>query len=51
MARLSECVDGETVDIHKYTALCTLEMACGTTLGSDVLQRAGKKEFEQGLDK
>lgn len=50
VARLSECVDGETVNIHKYTALCTLEMACGTTLGSDVLQREGKEEFERGLD-
>ncbi|XP_065094392.1 probable cytochrome P450 313a4 [Ochlerotatus camptorhynchus] len=50
VARLSEYSDGETVNIHKYTALCTLEMACGTTLGSDVLQREGKEEFEQGLD-
>nr|XP_019560219.2 LOW QUALITY PROTEIN: probable cytochrome P450 313a4 [Aedes albopictus] len=50
IARLNECPDGATVDIIKYTALCTLEMACGTTLGSDVLDRDGKEEFKRGLD-
>ncbi|XP_062551684.1 probable cytochrome P450 313a4 [Armigeres subalbatus] len=48
--RLNECADGATINIHKYTALCTLEMACGTTMGIDVLQSDGKEEFEHGLD-
>ncbi|XP_055633048.1 uncharacterized protein LOC129773462 [Toxorhynchites rutilus septentrionalis] len=46
----SMCPDGATINIHKFTSLCTLEMACGTTLGSDVLKREGKEEFVHGLD-
>ncbi|XP_053692261.1 cytochrome P450 4c21-like [Sabethes cyaneus] len=48
--KLNELSDGATVNIHKYTTLCTLEMACGTTLSSDILQREGKEEFVEGLD-
>ncbi|EAT42800.1 AAEL005695-PA [Aedes aegypti] len=48
---LLECADGETVNIQKYTAVCALEMAAGTTLGGDVLQQGdGKEEFKRGLD-
>ncbi|KAL9705994.1 hypothetical protein quinque_009512 [Culex quinquefasciatus] len=48
---LNLCEDGETVDIHKYTGLTFLEAACETTLGVDGLDRPGKKEFKEGLDK
>ncbi|XP_055546071.1 cytochrome P450 4c21-like [Wyeomyia smithii] len=49
--KLNELPDGATVNIHKYTSLCTLEMACGTTLGSTILQRKEDKEqFVKGLD-
>ncbi|XP_055598738.1 probable cytochrome P450 313a4 [Uranotaenia lowii] len=50
--RLNEFPDGTVVNIHKFTALCTLEMACGTTLGRNVLDRDQKRklEFEHGLD-
>ncbi|XP_058814983.1 probable cytochrome P450 313a4 [Topomyia yanbarensis] len=48
--RLNNCLDGTTVNMHMYTTLCTLEMACGTTLGSDILQCNGKKEFVRSLD-
>lgn len=48
---LLECKDRETINIQKYTAVCALEMAAGTTLGGDVLQQAeGKYEFKRGLD-
>ncbi|XP_058816291.1 probable cytochrome P450 313a4 [Topomyia yanbarensis] len=50
LASLNECEDGATVNMHKYTALCTVEMACGTTLGRDILDRKGKREFKQALD-
>ncbi|XP_021701726.1 probable cytochrome P450 313a4 [Aedes aegypti] len=49
-ARLNKYPDGATVDIIKYTNMCTLEMICGTTMGSDVLNRDGKEEFKRGLD-
>ncbi|KAL1379970.1 hypothetical protein pipiens_014531 [Culex pipiens pipiens] len=48
---LNLCEDGETIDIHKYTGLTFLEAACETTLGVDGLDRPGKKEFKEGLDK
>ncbi|XP_065080140.1 cytochrome P450 4c21-like [Ochlerotatus camptorhynchus] len=47
---LNENPDGATVSMHKYTSVCTLEMACGTTLGSDITKREGKEEFVDGLD-
>ncbi|XP_019550968.3 cytochrome P450 4c21-like [Aedes albopictus] len=48
---LLACADEETVNIQKYTAVCALEMAAGTTLGGDVLQQGeGKVEFKRGLD-
>ncbi|KXJ69836.1 hypothetical protein RP20_CCG025630 [Aedes albopictus] len=48
---LLACADEEIVNIQKYTAVCALEMAAGTTLGGDVLQQAeGKVEFKRGLD-
>ncbi|XP_039432978.1 cytochrome P450 4c21-like isoform X1 [Culex pipiens pallens] len=48
--RLNELKDGATVNIHQYTSVTTLEMACGTTLGSNILARDGKEEFVHGLD-
>ncbi|XP_058449263.1 cytochrome P450 4C1-like [Malaya genurostris] len=50
VASLNECEDGATVSMHKYTSLCTVEMACGTTIGTDILDRKGKREFKQALD-
>ncbi|XP_055598207.1 cytochrome P450 4c21-like [Uranotaenia lowii] len=49
-SRLNQLPDGSTINMHRYTSLCTLEMACGTTLGSNVLDRDGKEEFVHGLD-
>lgn len=48
---LNLCEDDETINIHKYTGLTFLEAACETTLGVDGLDRPGKKEFKEGLDK
>lgn len=47
---LNENPDGTVVSMHKFTSVCTLEMACGTTLGSDITRRAVKEEFVHGLD-
>ncbi|EAT42802.2 AAEL005700-PA [Aedes aegypti] len=47
---LNENPDGTVVSMHKFTSVCTLEMACGTTLGSDITRREGKEEFVHGLD-
>ncbi|XP_065086703.1 cytochrome P450 4c21-like [Ochlerotatus camptorhynchus] len=47
---LGKCKDGETVNMFKYTSRCTLEMVCGTTLGSDVLERDGKDTFLESLE-
>ncbi|XP_062551683.1 cytochrome P450 4C1-like [Armigeres subalbatus] len=50
VANLSANPDGTVVSMHKFTSVCTLEMACGTTLGSDITKRKGKEEFVHGLD-
>ena len=50
VAGLDGYEDGATVNVHKYTEIAFLEMACETTLGGDVLERAGKNEFAKGLD-
>ncbi|XP_053692262.1 cytochrome P450 4c21-like [Sabethes cyaneus] len=49
-ASLSELEDGATVNMHKFTGLCTVEMACGTSLGRNIIDRKGKREFKQALD-
>nr|XP_019534358.2 cytochrome P450 4c21-like [Aedes albopictus] len=50
VSELEKCKDGETVNMFKYTSRCALEMVCGTTLGSDVLQRDGKEVFLSALE-
>ncbi|XP_058450859.1 probable cytochrome P450 313a4 [Malaya genurostris] len=50
VASLNECEDGATVNMLYYTSVCTVEMACGTTLGTDILDRKGKREFRQALN-
>ncbi|XP_055543417.1 cytochrome P450 4c21-like [Wyeomyia smithii] len=42
--------EGETIDMFKYTSKCALEMICGTTLGSDALNRDGKDAFLSHLE-
>ncbi|KAL1399045.1 hypothetical protein pipiens_008517 [Culex pipiens pipiens] len=43
--------DGSTgVNILKFTSICTLEMICATSLGSDVMQRPGKEEFVHSIE-
>ncbi|EAT48676.1 AAEL000357-PA [Aedes aegypti] len=50
VSELEKCKDGDTVNMFKYTSRCALEMVCGTTLGSDVLQRDGKEVFLTSLE-
>ncbi|XP_038113070.1 cytochrome P450 4c21 isoform X2 [Culex quinquefasciatus] len=50
VAGLDKYVDGATVNVHKYTEIVFLEMACSTTLGGDIFERPGKHEFAVGLD-
>lgn len=46
---LAKCSDGEMIDMFRYTSHCALDMVCGTTLGSDVLERDGKDVFLKSI--
>ncbi|XP_055642301.1 cytochrome P450 4c21-like [Toxorhynchites rutilus septentrionalis] len=49
VARMMRRPMGVPVDILEFTSECTLEMVCGTTLGTEALHGDGKKEFLQNL--
>ncbi|XP_055540775.1 cytochrome P450 4c21-like isoform X1 [Wyeomyia smithii] len=50
VGEMHQVKEGDTIDMFKYTSKCALEMVCGTTLGSDVLNRDGKDAFLKHLE-